>query len=99
MAFRKKNKSEQVPEIPHATEQQPNVVPQQNSVVPQQQFDVPQQFDIPQQPGMQNHITSNWSIGEVPTETTPMIVNESTGEALDVLGALVKILNILEDES
>lgn len=38
-----------------------------------------------------------WSLQDFPTETQTVIVNKQTQEKLDVMGALVKILNTLEE--
>lgn len=38
-----------------------------------------------------------WDVQEMVTETSPIIVNNETGEKLDVLGALTRILNTLEE--
>ena len=38
-----------------------------------------------------------WVITEVPTETQAVIHNSKTGETLDVLGGITKILNVLEE--
>lgn len=41
--------------------------------------------------------TKRWTIEEIPTQTTPVLVDAKTGEKLEIYGALVEILNILED--
>ena len=38
-----------------------------------------------------------WTVSEIATETQPVIYNKITGETLDILGALVRILNIFEE--
>lgn len=38
-----------------------------------------------------------WVVTEVPTDTQAVIHNSKTGETLDILGALTKILNVLEE--
>lgn len=41
--------------------------------------------------------TGKWTVKEVATQTQPMLVNESTGEQLEVYQALAKILNAIEE--
>jgi len=37
-----------------------------------------------------------WVVGEVPTQTTPVVVNTATEEQLDIHLALARVLNDLE---
>lgn len=66
----------------------------------------PQQHDEFEQPKIERRgrprkvveePTPLWTVREVPTSTEQIIYNEDTGESLDILSALVRILNDLED--
>jgi len=79
-------------------------LPQRQEPVAQQpvaQAPIAQQ-PVPQQPAPQEQMQAEetegiWNVQEMVTETAPVIVNNETGEKLDVLGALTKILNALEE--
>jgi hypothetical protein len=49
------------------------------------------------QPKAEEEIKQVWTINEIPTETQPVIYNQETGETLDILGALARILNTFEE--
>ncbi|MFW9927921.1 MAG: hypothetical protein ACFFD1_00855 [Candidatus Thorarchaeota archaeon] len=85
MVFKKKNKDdipEIVPASPQSNQQQyPKQLPPLQQV-PRQQMQQPAEFP--------------WALQEVATETSMVIVNQQTGETIDLMSAIVKILNILE---
>lgn len=105
MAFRPKNQTttkaaEQVPEMG-----MPGMVPNTMKEDPIMQAPVAQ--PIMQQPVQQPvapvpvvptpPAIPVWGVQEIPTETQPFIYNSKTQETLDVMGALVRILNTFEE--
>jgi len=38
-----------------------------------------------------------WTVSDIPTETTQVIYNPATGETLDIISGIVRILNIFEE--
>ena len=52
---------------------------------------------IPSVPSKKAVEDKTWIVTEVPTETQAVIHNSRTGESLDVLGGITKILNVLEE--
>lgn len=53
--------------------------------------------EVQQQPE-ESSLEEVWSVQKIATQTESVIYNSETGETLDVLSALVRILNILESE-
>lgn len=96
MTFRPKKKAATKPaasKLAKANDEIQPTVQQQPPIVPASQY-VPEQ-QIPQQQVQEE--MQVWTVTDVPTETATVIYNQKTGETLDILGALVRILNTFEE--
>lgn len=104
MVFRKKDAKTKIAE--KLEEQEPEEEPLDVEELKRKVNELEAQLEQPKEelpqppiaPPTQEPEQKGYIVTEMATETTPIIYNPKTGEQLDVLTALAKILNLLEDE-